>query len=195
MKRLLSLIIILGMVLALSSCAAKVEPERRPEFTQLKGICQLGVMECYYHNVAKCKEEKPAGFHPFWKGKHFWVEYSGIVRLGIDAGKVEILNIDENGVVTISIPDAKVLSCKVDSATLNADSFIVASDSASVSGETETYVVALAQEQLQQKALNDSALLLSAQTQAQTLIEEYVKSVGKGFGKEYVIEWVPVHGE
>ncbi len=49
----------------------------------------------------------------FWyKDKKFWIEYGGIVKLGIDVSLVKIDIQDIN--VTITLPQAKVLSCKVD---------------------------------------------------------------------------------
>ena len=47
------------VILAVSTgCAKQPEPiNMEPELTQMKSICKLSVMDCYYHNVAKFKEE------------------------------------------------------------------------------------------------------------------------------------------
>lgn len=60
--------------------------------TEMRAICELSTMDCYYHNVAKYFEKDAQ--RGFWgigkKDKHFWVEYSGVVRMGIDASLVNI---------------------------------------------------------------------------------------------------------
>ena len=63
-------------------------------------------MQCYYHNVAKYKEENASGFWLWAKDKHFWIEYSGVVTLGIDTSQV-YMEIDGD-TVTIT-PNHKLL--------------------------------------------------------------------------------------
>lgn len=70
------------------------------------------------------------------KDRKFWVEYSGVVTIGIDTSLVT-MEIDGD-IVTITIPPAKVFGCKVDKETLTKDSFIVAQDSAAVEAEHQT---------------------------------------------------------
>ena len=48
----------------------------------MKAICELATMKCYYHTVAKYKEENAEQFLWMSKDKKFWVEYSGIVPPG-----------------------------------------------------------------------------------------------------------------
>lgn len=57
-------------------------PDMEPEVSRMKAICELAVMDCYYHNVAKFKEEDAEGFLFWQKDKQFWIEYSGVVTLG-----------------------------------------------------------------------------------------------------------------
>jgi len=40
----------------------------------MKTIANLAVMDVYYHNVAKFKEEDVKGVLLWKKDKHFWVE-------------------------------------------------------------------------------------------------------------------------
>ena len=96
--------------------------------------------------------------------------------------------------VTITIPPAQVLSCKVDDKTLNVDSFIVANDSASVEAEHQTKAFQEAQAKMQEDASNDTALLASAQQRAQKLLEDYVNNIGECTGKSYKIKWVYLDG-
>ena len=77
--------------------------------------------------------------------------------------------------VTITIPEAKVLDCTVDSASLTEESFIVDKKSAEVDAEDERYAFAEAQSRMEESAASDRILLSNAQQRAQTLLENYVK--------------------
>lgn len=92
--------------------------------------------------------------------------------------------------VTISIPAAEVLSCTVDSSSLTEDSYIVAKDSAAIEAEDEIEAFSVAQADLEATASQDTALLASAQQQAQQLLEDYITNIGKATGKSYSIEWI-----
>ena len=173
------------------SCASPAEEETlnmEPEVSQMKAICELAVMECYYHNVAKYYEEDASGVLWWKKDKQFWIEYSGVVKLGVDISSV---NIEVNDTqVSITLPAAKVLGCKVDSASLTEDSFIVAKNSANVDASDEVKAFDEAQSKLQENAASDTALLASAQQRAQDLLEDYITNIGNAVGKEYTIKWI-----
>ena len=183
---LLACAVLAGSFAACGGSAEQITME--PETSQMKAICELAVMDCYYHNVAKFKEEDAAGILFWQKDKHFWIEYSGVVSLGIDASQVA-LEVDDT-LVTITIPEAKVLRCQVDSNELSEDSYIVAKDSARISAEDEVAAFAQAQADLEETAASDTALLSSAQQRAQDLLEEYVQNIGEAVGKDYTIQWV-----
>lgn len=192
MKKKLCVLLALICLLAIPGCGTnhKVEKEVLPELSQMQAICELATMKCYYHNVAKYYEEDASGILWWEKDRNFWVEYAGIVTVGIDTSKVK-LKVTGNK-VTITMPKARVLDCKVDEATLTADSFIVASDSADVKAEHQTAALAEAQANMEQAASLDNELLANAEQRAQKLLSDYVKNIGDSFGKEYVIEWVSV---
>ena len=141
MKKIIALAMSLVMCFVLTSCNSGNEssvPEKipEPEITKMRSICELATMECYYHNVAKFYEEKAESFLWFTKDKHFWIEYAGVVTIGIDASLVNVMVEDEK--VTITMPPAKVLGCKVDETTLDHRSVIVANGSAAVTAEDQT---------------------------------------------------------
>ncbi|HJB67430.1 DUF4230 domain-containing protein [Subdoligranulum sp. OF01-18] len=189
MKKLACLLACAVLAGSFAACGGSAEQiTMEPETSQMKAICELAVMDCYYHNVAKFKEEDAAGILFWQKDKHFWIEYSGVVSLGIDASQVA-LEVDDT-LVTITIPEAKVLRCQVDSNELSEDSYIVAKDSARISAEDEVAAFAQAQADLEETAASDTALLSSAQQRAQDLLEEYVQNIGEAVGKDYTIQWV-----
>lgn len=189
MKKLMCLLVCAALSVSLVSCgAAEARPSMEPKSSQMKAICELAVMDCYYHNVAKFREENAEGILFWQKDKHFWIEYSGVVSLGIDVSQVTV-EVDDT-LVTITIPEAEVLRCQVDSDKLSEDSYIVAKNSAKISAEDEVAAFAQAQADLEATAAADTALLASAQQRAQALLEEYVENIGEAVGKDYTIQWV-----
>lgn len=190
MKRIAALILCLVVFASLfAACTKKEEPETlSPQLSQMRSICDLAVMECYYHNVAKYFEKDASGFLFWKKDKHFWIEYSGIVELGIDATSLQ-LDITED-MVTITLPHAKVLSCTVDSSSLNSDSYIVDSNSADVTAKDEQKAFTEAQDNMLQAAKSNKALLNSAEQRVQELLTNYVENIGNTVGKTYTINWV-----
>lgn len=87
MKKMIALLLALA---ALLGCTG-LRPERGSPHggTRCGGnaaICELSTMDCYYHNVAKYFEkDAQKGFLGIGKkDKRFWIEYSGVVQMGID---------------------------------------------------------------------------------------------------------------
>lgn len=192
MKKIRIIFTILLTMIFCGACGKPQEPAEKvnvePQTSQMKAICELATLECYYHNVAKYMEEDAEGFLLWKKDKRFWVEYSGVVVIGIDASKLQVEV--EGTQVTISMPKAMVLSVKVDPESLTEDSFYVDKDSAAVSAQDATNAYKEAQDYMKIQAAGDSALLEGAQQRAQTLLEEYVNNIGEAMGVEYSITWV-----
>ena len=190
LKQVLAGVLAVAFVAVGTACGMQQkapEPDVTPSVSRVKSICDLSVMECYYHNVAKFNQKDAEGVLFWKKDKRFWVEYSGIVKVGVDASKVEMtINGTE---VTITIPEAEVLDSKVDSSSLNKDSYIVAKDSVAVNADDEVEVLRVAQEEMEKEASGDKALLAAAQQRAQQLLEDYVLNIGSAVGKNYSIKW------
>ncbi len=196
MKKILSVFIVIILCFSCFGCSKEAEPEI-PEVsikkTQMKAICELATMDCYYHNVAKYHEDKATslwGTGLFSKDRDFWVEYAGVVTVGIDASRLEISV--EGDIVTITMPPAEIQGCKVDENTLNEDSFIVAKGSAKIEAEHQTKAFQEAQKIMLEAASNDTTILASAQQRAEKLLTDYVNNIGNQIGKTYTINWVYV---
>lgn len=187
MKKIKFVVFVLVLLLC-TGCKSKEAKKPEPESSQVKSICELATMDCYYHNVAKFYEEDASGILLWKKDKNFWIEYAGVVRVGIDASRVTIDV--EDTTVTISIPPAKVLGCTVDETTLTKDSFIIADDSAKITAEDQTAAFEVAQENMYNDASNDTTILANAQQRAQKLLEDYVNNLGNCVGVDYTIKWV-----
>ena len=183
-----SLVALLSFFCVACSKNEPAKKEMAPQVAQMKSIFELATMKCYYHNVAKYSEDDASGMLWWKKDREFWIEYAGIVTIGIDTSLVDI-KIDEEQ-VTITIPPAKVLGCKVDENTLTPDSFIVASGSAKVEAEHQMEAFKIAQAKMKEEASSDTVLLASAQQRAQKLLEDYVNNIGNLVGKDYEINWV-----
>ena len=192
MKKIIAWILVLMSLLC--GCGAEEVPEEttavEPQVTQMRNICELATMECYYHNVAKFRQEDAEKFLWISKDKNFWIEYAGQVKVGVEAS---LITIEVSGdKVTVTMPPARVLSCKVDEKTLTKQSFVVAEDSAEITAEDEIAAFREAQGRMLQSASEDSTLLANARQRAQSLIEDYVKNIGNSVGKHYYVEWIDV---
>jgi len=192
MKKWISFLLAVILTVSCTACArpqAAEEPRLiEPELSQMKSICELAVLECYYHNVAKYKEEDAEGFLFWKKDKHFWVEYSGIVKLGIDVSQVKM---EIHGTeVRITLPPAQVLGCEVDEGSLTPDSYIFDKDSAKTDVMDEVTAFNEAQKDMTDSAAENTVLLAEAQQRAKSLLEEYVMNIGRAVGRAYTIEWV-----
>lgn len=187
-------LILLTFILSstLISCTSK-RPNMTPQISQMKAITELATLDVFYHNVAKHKVEDASGILLWKKDKHFWIEYSGIVKVGVDPSRL-IIKINEN-TVTVQIPDAEVFSAEVEQKTFNKDSFIVAKDSAKPTAEDETLALKTAQDSMKSAASQDAALMASAKQRVQKLLEEYISNIGQVVGKEYSVVWVDVKGD
>ena len=79
-----------------------------PDISQIRSICELATLECYYHNVAKSIKEKGKGLsHIGEKERVFWIEYSGVARFGINVSKVTMET--KGNEILITIPKAELL--------------------------------------------------------------------------------------
>ena len=195
MKKVITILLVAILCLSCIGCANDSEDSKadlKPESSQMMAICELAVLECYYHNVAKYyeKDADPGFLGIGKKDKHFWIEYSGVVRIGIDVSLVKVEVVAST--VTVTLPEAKVLGCEVDTETLTKDSYIVAEGSAAVTAEDEMKAHKEAKEKMLDLAANDKVILANAKMRAKELIEAYILNVGSIAGKEFSINWIYV---
>lgn len=199
-KKLLSAVLTVVFALSLSGCNEKGnqdESDRNPvnlNLTQMQSVCELATLECYYHNTAKLESEKEV---LWWNtSKKLWIEYSGTVKVGVDISKLD-MHVEDN-MVTITMPDAKILSCQIDDSSLSEDSFYSETrglGSGKVDAEDQTRAFQAAQEGMLATVQEDELLLHQAKMRAQTLLENYVKNIGDAIGVEYDIYWETIDGE
>ena len=114
--------------------------------------------------------------------KKIWTEYSGIVELGIDVNKVSVSSPGADGVVKITIPDAEILNVDLDEDSMG-EPLTDTGFLTEITKEEETAALAEAQDNMEETAKKNSALLAQAKERAKNLIEGYVKNVGEQIGK------------
>ena len=178
-----------ALLLLTTACGKVEEPVLPvPQEEQVKTICQLAVLECEYHNLAKYQDgQKVERFLWMTKGKRFWVEYSATAVLGINADQVSMEL--QGDVVSITLPRARVLHCKVNGDSLSKDSYIVDKDSAPVTAQDEVAAFQEAQDSLQKTVEADNNMMNLAQKRAEELLRNYVNSLAKATGTEYQVEF------
>ena len=170
----------------------KEEEVNKVEFSAVNKICELATLRCYYHDVAEY-EKQPDGLFKYglfqYGYKKFWIEYDGIVEIGIDVGQIQVNEPDENGVVKIYVPKAKILNINADPESMSdmvADTGtfteITASEKAGAFSEAQTT--------MRNNAENDSSILTQAHNNAKELLKQYVVNVGEQIGQQYTVEWI-----
>lgn len=188
------MVVLMVLCLAFAGCGEEQAIEEvkgsvvRPDSAQMKAICELATMDCYYHNVAKYYEEDAERFLFWTKDRQFWMEYSGIVQIGIDISQVRIEV--ENDVVTVTIPQAKVLGSKVDADSFSEDAVITARNSADVNAAHQVQAMEEAQAKMLRTVEEDANLLTYATMRAQSLLEDYITHIGELAGRDYRIVWI-----
>lgn len=185
------LALVLAAVPALVGCQAETV-KASPNFSGYESIAELSTIECYYHNVAMFNQEADSGVFGIMNHgyKKAWFEYSGIVRMGIDAYKVSISDPDENNVVTVAIPYARLIGDPdVDESSIT-EPLVETGWLTELTAEDKLAMFAEAQQKMRDAAESDDALLAQARTRAKDILEQYVKSVGKQIGQDYTVNFV-----
>ncbi len=172
------------------STQSKEQPPAAEQLTtgQLRSVCELATLECYYHNTAKSSTDKKV---LFWNtNKKLWMEYSGIVKIGIDISKLDLQITGQ--VVTITLPEAKIISCKIDETSLSEDTFYTEQTglgAEKITAQDQTDAFEKAQQTMLEEAQKDESLLLQAQERARTLLLNYVNNIADTIGTEYEVRW------
>ena len=167
----------------------KAKRTSTPDISQIRSICELATLECYYHNVAKSLKEKGTGLaHIGEKERVFWIEYSGVARFGINVSRV-MMEAKENEII-ITIPKAELLG--LSDHTFAEGSYISSDDGFNknpITSKNQTEAVAAAEEDIRKMFAGDDAILSKAQDNAKKLIENYIRQLGQLSEVEYEITW------
>ena len=185
MKRIAAAVLLIAVFVTLGACskteAAPIQAEN------IRAICNLATLKCYYNNVAKY--EKPAQ-NIFQKDRKMWIEYESEATLGIDMNDTDIQIVGTT--VTIKMLDAKVLLTDY---TLEKESIVASKDgwwifSNQITQEEAQAAINAAQKEMEETICKDTALLDRAKERAKILIENYINTLAAAAGEEYTIVWV-----
>ncbi len=190
MRKKVITISLLSMLLFLGGCQHFTRIDKSLEIKEMRAITELATVECFFHNVAKSNESTNKIWYEFWKKENikFWVEYEGIVKIGIDASQLK-MEVDGE-VVRITLPEAMVLDAKVDPESLNENSFYYDSKSYKPNASQQTEAFKQAQEDMKETAQSNNALLANGRENAKELLENYVNTISDATGIHYTIEWI-----
>lgn len=184
--------IILITLLSINCLFGCGSQKQKPDFSSIKSVCELSTLKCYYHNVATYEKNAHGLLKVFGSGyKKIWIEYSGIVNLGIDINKVDISEPDTNNVITIKIPDAEVQSTSLDKSTLS-EPLTDKGVFTKITTEEKTEALSSAQQNMKETAQKDTSLLAQAKEHAKLILQGYINNLGEEFNDEYTIKWVDV---
>ena len=189
MKKITAFALSICMLLSFTSCKKEEAKEPPvPGSMEIQSICELSTLDCYYHNVAKYYEDIPGIISYFDKYKRFWMEYSGNIKVGIDAS---LLKVERDGRdIVITMPEAKVLDCNVDESTLVPESFIDDKKAVAHTVEDEQRAFKEAKQKMIADVEADKKLLSQARDRAQALIREYIRGISAASKESYNIKWV-----
>ena len=183
MRRIVAVILLFVVALGLVACSKKEPKPIRVE--DIRAICELATLECYYNNVAKIDKKAD---NIFQVDRKMWIEYEGKVTLGIRMSDVQIETKGEK--VYITMPKAEVLSSdysfKENSGISSADGWLVKNK---ISVKDQQTAVVKAQDKMVESIKDNKEMLLKAESRAKELIENYIVKFGEATGQEYTIVW------
>lgn len=186
------IMIVLLVVAFVIALIPKKENEQIQEikFSSVEKICELATLRCYYHNVAE-EEKQPDGLFKYglfkYGYKKIWLEYDGIIEVGVDVAEVDISDPVDN-IVMIYVPEAKIMGANADKESMGE----LISDKGvftTITGEDQANMFALAQESMKENAANDTVILYQARNNAKKLLEEYVINLGEQMGMRLTVKW------
>lgn len=194
---ILVIIIIVGIVIAnFHGFSEKKEENDTVDFSAVTKICELSTLRCYYHNVAELKKDPDGLFQYGWFKygyKKLWMEYTGIIEVGIDVDQVEVNEPDENNVVYVYVPDAKITNVSADENSMS-EPISESGKFTEITSEDQNNAFTQAQSEMQKKAEDDASILNRAKSNAKKLIEQYIINVGDQIGEKYTVKWLDKPG-
>lgn len=184
MKRLILVAMLISCILVLSACN---QENKFVKLEDMRSVCELATLDCYYNNVAKIQKEKETIFQV---DRTMWIEYEGQVTIGIDVNEIDITV--KGNVVSIKIPPAKVLSIDLK---VNESSYVASEDgwwlgSNKISVEDQQAAIVEGQKKIQAEINNNTSLFNKAEARARELLENYIIKFSETTGQQYTIEWI-----
>lgn len=183
------LAVLLAMVLFFALSGRDGEKYYSDDFSSVDRICELATLRCFYHNVAEYEKEGSGLIRIGQHGhKKLWIEYDGIIDVGIDAARVQINPPDDKGIVRVYVPEAMILGISADENSLN--SVMDTGLFTRITAQERSEVFSQAQSDMKENARTDASTLTQAHKNAKQLIRQYVINVGLQTGRQFTVEWL-----
>ncbi len=194
MKKRLYVLFLIPVLLLIVGCGKSNQEEILTEnMKKMELTGNLVTYQAYYHNVIEYDKERGTGIMEiFQENRRLFAEYTGTIKLGIDLSSVKI-NVKGN-TINVFIPKAMVIGePNVDKDDFKAESFIESQDGIlfknPITADDSSKAFDKAQQEMKEKAANDSALLSLAQKRAKIVIEENIIQLSGLSSRKYNIEW------
>lgn len=184
------IIIISALILVLAVGCGKQEAPPEPKLNEIRQICELSTLECFYHGVAKSKMDYKLLNAIGIGNPRIWIEYDAEVELGVDMDKAK-LSVEGND-ITVSLPEAEVLEVDIDDDSYDKDNIIAEAlllKKLKPGNKEMNKAIKEAREDLETLAAGSTDQLKAARNRAEKLIENYINEVGAANGITYNIKF------
>lgn len=191
LSKVVSVIIVVAVCIGVfSGCANKTESNLSQ--AEIRNIAEIAALEVYYHNVARLHHDKSGKL--FGIGnigyKQMWFEYTGLVRIGVDAKEITVSEPNLNGVVKVRLPEAVILGAPDILEKTISDPIIDKGWFTKITSEEKKSALAKAQKGMLEEAEKDNTLKAQAYDRVKALLEQYIKNAGEAVGEKYTVEWI-----
>ncbi|MBP5654734.1 MAG: DUF4230 domain-containing protein [Clostridiales bacterium] len=212
MRKILTVVISMALILTIFCSCNKKEAEQtnkdgapaeetsaqetkeiafEPDEYQIRSICELATLKCYYHNTAKAVKSAGTGLtHLGEEDTPYWFEYTAQATFGIDGHKVQVV-IDDDSII-VYMPHARILSIDVDP---NSHTEPILKprkwyrNDVEIGAQDITDALAEANVNLKKEIMADSKNFSLAEKTAQDLIQNYIDQITEMSGTRYKVQW------
>lgn len=182
LKKILLCVITLILIFPITTCN-RISPKFDSD--EMRNICNLAVMDCYFHNIAKL--HKPAE-NLMCKEKTIWFEYTAKVKFGIDASLIEV-DVYKN-LVTICLPQARALqNPNIIDDTIKPYSSVDGLIRTKITPEERLLAQEAANINMVKQLNENKSLVQKAETRIKIILSNYINQIGDFSGVEYKIVW------
>lgn len=186
-KLIYTFLVVLTIAIGLTGCTE----EEQPDFSGYEKIAEFATLEYTFHNVAEIYNDGTDILFGINVGyKKAWFEYDGKVQLGIDVSKVKIDGPDANNVVSITIPKAQVLGIPDADESTFSDIYKDTGVLTQIETVDQDQALQKAQAEMRSAAEENPELMAQARKRAETLLGQYVHTIGQAHKQNYEIKFV-----
>ena len=185
-----SSICVLFLLITVFSCITSFDKtpsvsQVAPDVEEIRSLCSLATTELDYNNVAKSTKS-------YWffkkREKKLWIEHKGVVKVGVDVNKLEIIPEEDSWLITI--PKAEILSVSCDPDSFNQDSFTMSNSILrKFSAYEQNKAMSEAVNNMKIDAECNNEILHDAQIKAKKIIENYFSQLNKKTSNNVQLKW------